>query len=162
MKWRALSYCGVYAAALPPPQPPLPPLPPTPTPFSHPCSRVPDIESLVDVVDKVHHIIILLLHSWRTPHMTAGLARRSSTPFPASTFTGLSTCCQPGPANVSSRHFSSTSYLSLLPTDCSISQIIKDDYCLPFYNIIIYGYFQELGQRLWFLGSSVAEPCHFA
>jgi hypothetical protein len=26
-----------------------------------------------------------------------------------------------------------------LPTDCSISQIIKDDYRLPFYNIIILG-----------------------
>jgi hypothetical protein len=34
--------------------------------------RVPDIESLVDVVKRVHHFVILLFHSWSTPHITAG------------------------------------------------------------------------------------------
>ncbi len=33
--------------------------------------RVPDIESLVDVVDRVHYIVILLLHSCSTPYITA-------------------------------------------------------------------------------------------
>jgi hypothetical protein len=31
-----------------------------------------DIESLVDAVDRVRHFVILLLHSWSTPHITAG------------------------------------------------------------------------------------------
>jgi hypothetical protein len=34
--------------------------------------RIPDIESLVDAVDSVHHFLILLFHSWSTPHITAG------------------------------------------------------------------------------------------
>jgi hypothetical protein len=34
--------------------------------------RVPDFESLVDAVDRVHHFVILLLHSWSTPRITAG------------------------------------------------------------------------------------------
>ncbi len=34
--------------------------------------RVPDIGSLVDAIDSVHYIVILLLHSWSTPHITAG------------------------------------------------------------------------------------------
>jgi hypothetical protein len=34
--------------------------------------RVPVIESLGDAVDEVHYIVILLLHSWSTPHITAG------------------------------------------------------------------------------------------
>jgi hypothetical protein len=34
--------------------------------------RVPDIESLVDAVDRVHYIVILLLHSCSTSHITAG------------------------------------------------------------------------------------------
>jgi hypothetical protein len=34
--------------------------------------RIPDIESLVDAVDRVHYILILLLHSCSTPHITAG------------------------------------------------------------------------------------------
>jgi hypothetical protein len=34
--------------------------------------RVPDIDNLVDTVDRVNYIIILLLHSWSTPHITAG------------------------------------------------------------------------------------------
>jgi hypothetical protein len=36
------------------------------------AQRVPDIESLGDAVDRVHYIVILLLHSWSTPQMTAG------------------------------------------------------------------------------------------
>jgi hypothetical protein len=64
-----------------------------------------------------------------------GIGRRVvSTPFAASTFTRLSTCCQASLANVSPHHFSSPPYSSLLPTDCSISQIRKDDYRSPFYN----------------------------
>jgi hypothetical protein len=31
--------------------------------------RVPDMENLVDAIDRVHYIVILLL---RTPHITAG------------------------------------------------------------------------------------------
>ncbi len=34
--------------------------------------RVPDIESLVDAVDRVHYIVILLLYSWSTYQMTVG------------------------------------------------------------------------------------------
>jgi hypothetical protein len=34
--------------------------------------HIPDIESLVDAVDGVHYIVILLFHSWSTPHITAG------------------------------------------------------------------------------------------
>jgi hypothetical protein len=34
--------------------------------------HIPDIESLVDAVARVHYNIILLLHSWSTPHITAG------------------------------------------------------------------------------------------
>ncbi len=33
--------------------------------------RVPDIDNLVDAVDRVNYIVILLLHSWSTPHITA-------------------------------------------------------------------------------------------
>jgi hypothetical protein len=33
--------------------------------------RVPNIENLVDAVERVHYNIILLLHSWSTPHITA-------------------------------------------------------------------------------------------
>jgi hypothetical protein len=36
------------------------------------AQRVPDIESLVDAVDRVRYIIILLLHSCSTPPITAG------------------------------------------------------------------------------------------
>jgi hypothetical protein len=34
--------------------------------------RVPDIESLVDTVNRVHYIVILFLYSWSTHHITAG------------------------------------------------------------------------------------------
>jgi hypothetical protein len=34
--------------------------------------RIPDIESLVDAINRVHHFVILLLHSWSTPRITAG------------------------------------------------------------------------------------------
>jgi hypothetical protein len=34
--------------------------------------HVPNIESLVDAVDRVRYIVILLLHSWSTHQMTAG------------------------------------------------------------------------------------------
>jgi hypothetical protein len=34
--------------------------------------RVSDIENLVDAVDRVHYIIILILHSWSKPHIIAG------------------------------------------------------------------------------------------
>jgi hypothetical protein len=34
--------------------------------------HVPDIESLEDAVDTVQYIVILLFHSWSTPHTTAG------------------------------------------------------------------------------------------
>ncbi len=59
---------------------------------------VPDIESSVNAIDRVHYIIILFLQSW---------------PGAASTSTSLSICRQPGPANISPRQFSSTPYFSL-------------------------------------------------
>jgi hypothetical protein len=34
--------------------------------------RVPNIENLLDAVNRVHYIVILLLHIWSTPHITAG------------------------------------------------------------------------------------------
>jgi hypothetical protein len=34
--------------------------------------RVQDIESLVEAIDRVNYIVILLLHSWSTPPVTAG------------------------------------------------------------------------------------------
>jgi hypothetical protein len=79
--------------------------------------HIPDIESLVDAVDGVHYIVI--------PSSTAGvhlisqlaalrIGQRYSTPFAASTSTGLSICHQPGPANVSPHQLSSLSYISLV------------------------------------------------
>ncbi len=77
--------------------------------------RGPDIENLVDAVDRVQYIVILSLqleytsyHSWAA----LNIGRRYGTPFAAFTSTGLSTCRPPGPDDDSPRQFSSTPYFS--------------------------------------------------
>ncbi len=64
--------------------------------------RVPDIENLVDAVDRVHYIVILPFpqleytsyHSWAA----LSIGRRYFTPFAASTSTSLSKYIQPAQA----------------------------------------------------------------
>ncbi len=64
------------------------------------------------------------------------IGRRYSTPFAASTFTELSICRQPAPANVSLHHFSSSPYFSLVQ-----STEYTECWPCPEFKIFLYKYY---------------------